>query len=413
MRSSWSRRDFLRVLAGTGSLLATGYRDGIGATTPGVADESDVRIGFVTPPEPGMEPATEAALRGVELGVAEARRAADLLDREIRLSVEEVGAPPELASGVRRLVRREGVHAVIGGIDGRSRSTAAGVAEREEVLFLEIGGFDAGTALGSCRPNTFSLAGSVGMYADALADHLVLGEDARRWYFVVPADDVGAYRLDRSRRALEERGGEVAGVVRMPDEEPMSLPPDLASAAPDVVFLALEGARRSRFVEIVPPDADYVLTGLLSDAGWSFPGSVPPRGIWPTAWDTGLFRYGAAQLNDRFEERFGRPAEPLAWSGWLAVKVVWEAVLGARSIEATELTSFLEGDGARFDGHKGRALTFRSSNHRLRQPVYVVRPDDGETEAGREVVAEVPDESLVSQRASAEPLDRIGDADDC
>lgn len=90
-------------------------------------------------------------------------------------------------------------------------------------------------------------------------------------------------------------------------------------------------------------------------------------------WHPTLSRFGAEQLNQRFESRFGAPMDSLAWASWMAVKIAAEAAL--RSVVVERL---------RFDGHKGERLWFRPEDHGLRQPLYVV--------AGDRVVGEVAPE---------------------
>ena len=82
-------------------------------------------------------------------------------------------------------------------------------------------------------------------------------------------------------------------------------------------------------------------------------------------WHPDLERYGAAQLNYRYRNAFRGSMDSVAWAGWFAVKVLWESSLRA------EGTPGLRGD-VQFDGHKGTGLTFRESDHQLRQPVYAV-----------------------------------------
>lgn len=87
-------------------------------------------------------------------------------------------------------------------------------------------------------------------------------------------------------------------------------------------------------------------------------------------WHPSLTRFGAEQLNSRFEARFGAPMDSLAWASWLAVKIAAEMALRATPLERL-----------RFDGHKGEPLWFRPEDHTLQQPLYVV--------SGGKVVAEV------------------------
>jgi len=89
-------------------------------------------------------------------------------------------------------------------------------------------------------------------------------------------------------------------------------------------------------------------------------------------WSGRLERFGAAQLNDRFQSRFHRPMDSQAWAGWFAVKVAWEANLRARTTDASAIAEFLDRETAQFDGQKGVPLSFRHWDHQLRQPLYAV-----------------------------------------
>jgi ABC-type branched-subunit amino acid transport system substrate-binding protein len=89
-------------------------------------------------------------------------------------------------------------------------------------------------------------------------------------------------------------------------------------------------------------------------------------------WSSHLERFGAAQLNDRFQSRFHRPMDSLAWAGWFAVKVAWEASLRVRSADGSAIAGYLERETTQFDGQKGVPLSFRRWDHQLRQPLYAV-----------------------------------------
>jgi hypothetical protein len=102
-------------------------------------------------------------------------------------------------------------------------------------------------------------------------------------------------------------------------------------------------------------------------------GRVPPEGARVVDWHPSLTRFGAEQLNQRFEARFGTPMDSLAWASWMAVKISAEVALRNPSAGRADLSARLE--RLRFDGHKGARLSFRSGDHGLRQPLYVVAGD--------------------------------------
>jgi ABC-type branched-subunit amino acid transport system substrate-binding protein len=106
-------------------------------------------------------------------------------------------------------------------------------------------------------------------------------------------------------------------------------------------------------------------------------------------WDPGLERFGAAQLNQRFEARYHRPMAAPAWTAWMAVKIAAELTLRNAAARPEDLAGRLA--GMRFDGHKGSALSFDPGRH-LIQPVYVVGRKPGSRTD--EVLAEVSPEDV-------------------
>jgi PQQ-dependent catabolism-associated beta-propeller protein len=225
-------------------------------------------VGFIAPAG-GAGP---AALRGAELEAAEAAHAGELIGRTLVLRAERAGTPAEVEAAARRLLD-EGALALIGGFDDASCQALSELAEREEVLFLNVG----------CRSD-----------------------------------------------GIRSRPGHTTFHVEASDS---------------MYRAALAGAG---------PGAPAESTSVL--------------------WHAGLTRYGAAQLNDRFLRQARVPADAPGWAGWMAVKLLWEALLRTESTDGPTLAAFLSGDSARFDGHKGEPLAFDPATHQLRQPLYRVDP---------------------------------------
>ncbi len=114
------------------------------------------------------------------------------------------------------------------------------------------------------------------------------------------------------------------------------------------------------------PEATVLVPGLEHSPGANLEGLDV---VAPLSWLANLRRFGAAQLNARYSEQHREPFTAEAWRGWMAVKVAWETLARAEAGGAAQL---LTGRLARFDGHKGRALTV-GADRRLRQPLYLAR----------------------------------------
>ena len=106
-------------------------------------------------------------------------------------------------------------------------------------------------------------------------------------------------------------------------------------------------------------------------------------------WSSMLERFGASQINDRYRAKYATGMDGGAWAGWAAVKFGAEAALRARSASPARLLGYLESPATQFDGHKGWPLTFRSSDHQLRQPLYIVLAPSAGTV--KPLVRDIPD----------------------
>jgi hypothetical protein len=244
MTGTIDRRAFLHRAALVTTICSPFARAALRSRAPEV-----LRVGFVT------DDAPHARRLGFDLGVAEAKRSAQLFGGGI--TVAELHAPVATA-----------VDVIVGGTTRAQCLSLAGDAARIGAVFLNVGGTDDALRGADCRAAMFHVAPSDAMLRDAVA---------------------------------------------------------LAKA---------NGAA--------------------------------------TAWDAALTRFGADTLNDRFRATTGEAMTADAWLAWVAVKIIWEASLRARTTSGAGLAAHLVRETTQFDGHKGRPLGFRAWDHQLRQPLYVV-----------------------------------------
>lgn len=127
---------------------------------------------------------------------------------------------------------------------------------------------------------------------------------------------------------------------------------------------ALRAACRRNTFHVEVSDSMYASVLRHANAGGRIDSAV--------LWDASLERYGASQINARYRDKYRVPMDAGAWAGWVAVKIAAEAALRARSSRAPAIRSYLETPSTSFDGHKGWPLGFRSGDHQLRQPLYVL-----------------------------------------
>lgn len=371
--------------------------------------QTGFRVGFIAG---SASPAVRGpAELGARFGAGEVARLAELLGGSFELVIADPGAELEEEAG--RLVDREGVLALVGGLDAAGCTALSRIADRFGLPFFNVGYLGDHLRGEDCRRTTFNIQASAAMYADALGTWLVADRDLTRWYFVTGSDPSESSVLPRLPRAIGRRGGVEVGrreIGQAP--EVVELLADVERSGAQVLYLDLPEPRRAPFLRAyAESDPPFELAGPPISSSWLR--SLDPElrvGIWPTLWHPRLFKYGAEQLNGRFAGQFNRPLEAYGWASWLALKILGDAVLRGGSGAADEMIRFLEGDGGQFDGHKGKRLSFRAWDHQLRQPIYLIRAvGGGDSRHPFDHVAELPLGEPGPELTSSEFLDELGE----
>lgn len=96
---------------------------------------------------------------------------------------------------------------------------------------------------------------------------------------------------------------------------------------------------------------------------------VGSEGLVPRAWHWTFERYGAPQLNQRFRRQADRNMTSEDWAGWVAVKVVTEAVVQVGSADRAAIRRALLDQDLSVDLYKGVRGNFRDWDGQLRQPI--------------------------------------------
>jgi hypothetical protein len=194
-------------------------------------------------------------------------------------------------------------------------------------------------------------------------------EEAARAAALLGAEPPALVRIPALREAQAGVRGELLAVLWAADREALPRNAEL----PVLTVVPLRG-----------PPIDGVLQVASSEelrhAALSRLSIYGERAVRVVDWHPALERYGAAQLNERYARRFGRPMDESAWAAWCAAKAVHEALLRAASPDPAALRQALV--ALVFDGHKGRALRFGADGV-LAQPRYAV-------DARGELLGEVP-----------------------
>lgn len=346
------------------ALLATLF-----VATPSAAAEATFRFGYV-----GQEhdPAYErvAAYTNLELfekhppidGANLAIRESRVIGRSVGLAFElvekTVAEDGDAAAAVRAMIAEDGISVAI--LDLPSDAVVRTVAALEDAPVLLFNVRHGGDDLRGvwCAPRLFHTIPSDAMRMDALAQHLRSRDWRRVLMLVGEAEDdrqLGAvFRASARKFGLaidDERTFVLGNDPRQRDRNNVAL---MTSGDYDVIFVADTSGEVGRFV----PYQSYLPRPLVGS-----------EGLVAEAWHWTSERYGAPQLNQRFDKRMGRHMTGEDWAAWAAVRSVVEAVVRSGKTTVDDLAATLTSDDFHFDAYKGFPANYRSWDRQMRQPI--------------------------------------------
>lgn len=301
-----------------------------------------------------------------------------------------IASAPSSEAAVRaadRLLTVDKVHALVGGLAGED-TTVARIAQQADVPFLNIGS-PSQALRAACRPTTFHVAASAAMYIDALVRWYTGPQEQKTRWFIVYHDDADGRALkDRAVKAIAK----VSGVQLVGSSVAVANAADyrsaidhIASSKADVAFALLGAVDQMSFEAQLQSIGPKVAVAALPDpvsqtrdylGALNWRASEAGLGDRIALWDTTLSAPAAAKtLNDRYVGQWGQPMDPTAWAGYEAINILHQAALKAGSVDPAKIISALSDPSATFDVAKGPGVSFRTWDHQLRQPLYVVQLD--------------------------------------
>jgi ABC transporter substrate binding protein (PQQ-dependent alcohol dehydrogenase system) len=213
-----------------------------------------------------------------------------------------------------------------------------------------------------CHPALLHTAASDRMIADAFVQYLV----ARDWKRVLVL--VGPSGRDRQIADAFTAAAERLR-LRIVERRDFVLSNDPRQRDRNNLQLLTAGTREYDAVYIADSDGEF---GRYLPYQTSLPRPViGSTGLTALEWHWALERYGAPQVNSRFEDASAgrRRMSWQDWTTWIAVRAILTAHAKARERTPEGILAFLRSERLRLDGSKGAPLSFRDWDGQLRQPI--------------------------------------------
>jgi ABC transporter substrate binding protein (PQQ-dependent alcohol dehydrogenase system) len=345
------------------------------AAKPAPAGMQSVKIGVLKQLTDAPEPLSLLDARPDDDGFAGARLAAednnttgrfmkqsfDLVEVEVPVGGDAVAAMKEMVAGGARVI-----------VTLAPAETVLALADAgEEVLILNAGAPDDRLRGEDCRANVLHLGPSRAMLADALAQFM-MWKRWGDWLLILgshPDDQLWAAALRRAAtrfgaEVVEERVYEDTGGARRTDTGHVQVQKQIP------VFTQ----RAEEHDVIVVADESEIFGEYLPYRTWEPSLVVGSAGLVPMSWHPAHEQWGATQLQSRFVKQNNRTMRPLDYQAWMAVRTVGEAATRTKSAEFAPIRDYVKGPDFTLAAFKGQALTFRTWDGQLRQPIILGTP---------------------------------------
>lgn len=305
-----------------------------------------------------LRPTGNAAV-GARMAVQDMKIVTDAVD--INVTLEEASGPDDagLLSAARDLIG-QGARYIVTDLAAEHVDALATALEGEDVTLVNTTAQD-NWLRNACHANVLHSAASDRMIADAMVQYLRL----RDWTRILVL--VGKSPRDA---AVAEAFQQSAGRLRLEIVDTRDF--DL-STNPEL--------RDQNNVQLLTGGVDYDVI-YIADTDGEFGRYVPyqsnlPRpvvgttGLTAQEWHWSLERYGAPQVNSRFEDMSegGRRMNWQDWSSWVATRAVITAIAKTRDRTPENVDAYLRAERFNVDGSKGVAQSFRSWNGQMRMPI--------------------------------------------
>ncbi len=253
-------------------------------------------------------------------------------------------------------------------------------------LFFDATNTDDALRNDQCHNNILLMLPSRAMRADALAQYM-LKKRWKKWFLVVGMTQADQRYASAIKRAAKRFGMKIVA------EKKWTHTYDARRTAQSDVPVFTQG---EDYDVLVVADEQGLFGEYLDYRTWIPRPIIGTQGLVATSWHRTHEQWGAVQIQNRFKEETGRWMEEQDYGAYLAARAIGEATVRTKSSQMKVIKAYLLGEKFALQGYKGNALSFRSWNGQLRQPLLLA--------AARSLVAVAPIEGFLHPKTELDTL---------
>jgi ABC transporter substrate binding protein (PQQ-dependent alcohol dehydrogenase system) len=308
---------------------------------------------------------TDKGIQGARLMLQEANQAGNFVGFAFELEEAIVPEDGDVLARAKEALAA-GHRFFIADLEPDDLLAVADLPEAKDAVIMNIRSSATKLRQEECRQNVFHIIPDYAMRADALAQYLIW-KQWPKWYVVRRDTPEDQDYLAQVQRAAKRFGGKVV------EDHLYDLPPgarNLDSGHQQIQQqMALETQRS--------PDHD-VVWAINSDDDFGdylmYRTTMPrpvvgTQGLQATAWDKSYTESGGMRFQRAIPRLANRPPVERDYTAWLGLRALSDAAQKSGAVDPKTVKDYMLSDEFRLEAFKGQALSFRTWDHQMRQPI--------------------------------------------
>lgn len=338
----------------------------------GAAQTKNMRVVYLGKeyPEPlplsyAEKPITDKGIQGARLMLKEANQAGNFVGHSFELIEAIVPEDGDVVAKAKEVLAA-GERFIIADLDPADLLAVADLPDAKDAVIMNIRSSATALRQEQCRVNVFHVIPDYAMRADALAQYLIW-KKWPRWFVIRRDTPQDQDYLAQVKRSAARFGGKVVS------DKVYALPPgarNLDSGHQQIqaqIPMETQEASDHDVVWVINSDDDFG-DYLLYRTSLPRP-VVGTQGLQAVAWDKSYTESGAMHFQNAIPRLAKRPPVERDYTAWLAFRALADSAMKSGKVSPQELRTYMLSDAFKLEGFKGQAMSFRTWDHQMRQPI--------------------------------------------
>ena len=311
------------------------------------------------------KPITDKGIQGARLMLKEANQAGNFIGHSFELEEAIVPQDADVVAKAKELLAK-GERFIVADLEPADLLAVADLPEAKDALIMNIRSSATALRQEQCRVNVFHIIPDYAMRADAIAQYLIW-KKWPRWFVIRRDTPQDQDYLAMVKRSAGRFGGKVVA------DKLYDLPPgarNLDSGHQQIqaqIPMETEEAPDHDVVWVINSDDDFG-DYLLYRTYLPRP-VVGTQGLQAIAWDKSYTESGAMHFQNAIPRIAKRPPVERDYTAWLGFRALAESAMKSGKTTPPEVKAYMLSDQFKLEGFKGQAMSFRTWDHQMRQPI--------------------------------------------